>query len=157
MVVLGIGLGMIMQVIVLAVQNAVPYRDLGAATAGANLFRSLGAAFGVAIFGSVLNNRLDYYLPRLVPSASLNGVSRAALTAAPAQLRTLPAPVLHGVIEAFSRSLSTVFLWAVPITLLSFLVSWLLKEIPLRESAHVGTKTAEAPAPALAAEPSEGP
>ena len=88
--VLGVGLGMIMQVIVLAVQNAVPYRDLGAATAGAKLFRSLGAAFGVAICGSILNNRLDYNLPRLVPNAALNGISRAALTASPAQLRTCP-------------------------------------------------------------------
>jgi EmrB/QacA subfamily drug resistance transporter len=155
MMVLGIGLGMIMQVIVLAVQNAVQYRDLGAATAGANLFRSLGSAFGVAIFGSILNNRLDYFLPRLVPINALNGISRAALTGSPAQLRTLPAPVLNGVIEAFSRSLQTVFLWAVPVTLIAFLASWLLREIPLREHAHVGAETAQAP-PALATEPSEG-
>jgi EmrB/QacA subfamily drug resistance transporter len=157
MVVLGVGLGMIMQVIVLAVQNAVPYRDLGIATAGANLFRSLGAAFGVAIFGSVLNNRLDYYLPRLIPTSALNGISSAALTASPAQLRTLPAPVLHGVIEAFSRSLSTVFLWAVPVVVVSFLASWLLREIPLREHAHVGAEAAQPPVPALASEPIEGP
>ena len=83
-------------------------------------------------------------------------ISRAALTATPAQLRTLPAPVLQGVVEAFARSLDTVFLWAVPVVLLSFLASWLLREIPLREHAHVGTRTAEEPAPALAAEPSEG-
>jgi EmrB/QacA subfamily drug resistance transporter len=157
MVVLGVGLGMIMQVIVLAVQNAVPYRDLGVATAGANLFRSLGAAFGVAIFGSILNNRLDYYLPRLVPTSSLNGISRGALTASPAQLRTLPAPVLHGVIEAFSRSLSTVFLWAVPIILIAFLASWLLREIPLREHAHVGAETKQPRTSALAVEPLEDP
>ncbi len=156
MLVLGVGLGMIMQVIVLAVQNAVPYRDLGAATAGANLFRSLGAAFGVAIFGSILNNRLDYYLPRLVPSAALNGISRAALTATPAQLRTLPAPVLHGVVEAFARSLDTVFLWAVPVVFLSFLASWLLREIPLREHAHVGARTAQ-PELSVATDPIEGP
>jgi EmrB/QacA subfamily drug resistance transporter len=157
MVVLGVGLGMIMQVIVLAVQNAVPYRDLGIATAGANLFRSLGAAFGVAIFGSILNNRLDYYLPRLIPTSALNGISSAALTASPAQLRTLPAPVLHGVIEAFSRSLSTVFLWAVPVVVVSFLASWLLREIPLREHAHVGAEIEQPPVPALATEPTEGP
>ena len=156
MLVLGVGLGMIMQVIVLAVQNAVPYRDLGTATAGANLFRSLGAAFGVAIFGSILNNRLDYYLPRLVPNAALNGISRAALTAAPAQLRTLPAPVLHGVVEAFARSLSTVFLWAVPVVFISFLASWLLREIPLREHAHVGARTAQ-PELSVATDPIEGP
>ncbi len=154
--VLGVGLGMIMQVIVLAVQNAVPYRDLGAATAGANLFRSLGAAFGVAICGSILNNRLDYNLPRLVPNAALNGISRAALTASPAQLRTLPAPVLHGVVEAFARSLDTVFLWAVPVVFVSFLASWLLREIPLREHAHVGARTAQ-PGLSVATDPIEGP
>ncbi|MGD0115201.1 MAG: MDR family MFS transporter [Dehalococcoidia bacterium] len=154
--VLGVGLGMIMQVIVLAVQNAVPYRDLGAATAGANLFRSLGAAFGVAICGSILNNRLDYNLPRLVPNAALNGISRAALTASPAQLRTLPAPVLHGVVEAFARSLDTVFLWAVPVVFVSFLASWLLREIPLREHAHVGARTAQ-PELSVATDPIEGP
>jgi hypothetical protein len=104
-----------------------------------------------------LNNRLDYYLPRLVPTTALNGISRAALTASPAQLRTLPAPVLDGVIEAFSRSLSTVFLWAVPITLVAFAVSWLLREIPLREHAHVGTQTEQPPTPTLAAEPVERP
>ncbi|MGA2285534.1 MAG: MDR family MFS transporter [Dehalococcoidia bacterium] len=156
MLVLGVGLGMIMQVIVLAVQNAVPYRDLGAATAGANLFRSLGAAFGVAIFGSILNNRLDYNLPRLVPNAALNGISRAALTASPAQLRTLPAPVLHGVVEAFARSLDTVFLWAVPVVFVSFLASWLLREIPLREHAHVGARTAQ-PELSVATDLIEGP
>ncbi len=155
MVVLGVGLGMIMQVIVLAVQNAVQFRDLGAATAGANLFRSLGSAFGVAIFGSILNNRLDYFLPRLVPADALSGISRAALTGSPAQLRTLPAPVLHGVIEAFSRSLQTVFLWAVPLILIAFLASWLLREIPLREHAHVGTSVEQPPVPTLATEPSD--
>ncbi len=140
MLLLGVGLGMIMQVIILAVQNAVPYRDLGAATAGQNLFRSMGAAFGVAVFGSILNNRLDYYLPRLVPGSAIGGISQSALTAAPAQLRTLPLPVLNGVIDAFARSLSTVFLWAVPIAVIAFLASWLMHEIPLREHAHVGAE-----------------
>jgi EmrB/QacA subfamily drug resistance transporter len=67
MLVLGVGLGLVMQVIVLAAQNSADYRDLGTATAGVNFFRSMGGAFGVAIFGSILNNRLNYNLPRLVP------------------------------------------------------------------------------------------
>ena len=67
MIVLGIGLGMVLQVPVLAVQNAVMHKDLGASTAGINLFRSLGSAFGVAIFGSILNNRLTSELQRSDP------------------------------------------------------------------------------------------
>jgi len=151
MLVLGIGLGMIMQVIVLAVQNAVEHRDLGAATASVNFFRSIGAAFGVAIFGSILNNRLDHYLPRLVPSDILGNLDRAALTAAPAQLRALPGPVLDGVVEAFARSLHTVFLWAVPVALVAFLAAWFLREIPLRQYAHVGVEEGEALVPAESA------
>jgi len=156
MLVLGVGLGMIMQVIVLAVQNAVQFRDLGAATAGANLFRSLGSAFGVAIFGSILNNRLDYWLPRLVPRDAVTGISTAALTGSPAQLRALPGPVLAGVIEAFARSLHTVFLWAVPVASIGFLAAWMLREIPLREHAHVGVVGEPEATPALAAEPVDG-
>jgi hypothetical protein len=66
MAILGIGLGLVMQVIVLAVQNAVPHEGLGAATAGVNLFRSLGSAFGVSIFCSILNNRLNYHLAQTI-------------------------------------------------------------------------------------------
>jgi len=138
MLVLGIGLGMVMQVIVLAVQNAVEHRDLGAATASVNLSRSMGSAFGVAIFGSILNNRLDYHLPRLVPSDVLGNLDPRVLTSSPEQLRALPGPVLDGVVEAFARSLHTVFLWAVPVALIAFLAAWFLREIPLREHVHVG-------------------
>jgi len=138
MLVLGVGLGMVMQVPVLAVQNAVPHRDLGAATAGVNLFRALGSAFGVAIFGSILNNRLDYELARTLPAEALTQFSRRTLTASPEQLKALPPAIHDGVIHAFSYSLDTVFLWAAAVVVIGFLVSWLLREIPLREYAHVG-------------------
>ena len=110
MLVLGVGVGLVMQVLVLAIQNAVEYANLGTATAGANLFRSMGSAFGVAIFGSILNNRLDYYLARLVPADALDRLRTHALTASPAAVHALPEPARAGVIESFAQSLHVVFL-----------------------------------------------
>jgi MFS family permease len=140
MMVLGLGLGMLMQVPVLAVQNAVMHRDLGSATAGVNVFRMLGSAFGVAIFGAILNNRLTTELQRYVPASALGQLNRSALTASPAQLRALPAEIHAGVVHAFTQSLDTVFLWAVPLIFVAFVVSWFLQEMPLREYAHLGTE-----------------
>ena len=135
---LGAGVGMVMQVIVLATQNAVPQRDLGVATAGVNLFRSLGSAFGVAIFGSILSNRLATELPRRVPADALQSISAGELTASPERLKALPQVVHAGVVEAFAASLHTVFLWAAPLAIAAFALTWLLRETPLRETAHVG-------------------
>ena len=140
MLVLGIGVGLVMQVLVLAIQNSTDYADLGVATAGANLFRSLGSAFGVAIFGSILNNRLDYHLERLVPRESLNGISTAALTSSPAVIARLPDAVRAGVLEAFALSLHSVFLWAIPVAIVGFIASWFLPERVLRSSSHVGER-----------------
>ena len=137
MMVLGLGLGMLMQVPILAVQNSVAHRDLGSATAGVNVFRMLGSAFGVAIFGAILNNRLTSELQQILPPSVLGSINRSALTASPADLRALPPDIHAGVMHAFSLSLDSVFLWAIPVIVLAFLVSWLLKEIPLREYAHL--------------------
>ncbi|HXG41793.1 MAG TPA: MDR family MFS transporter [Dehalococcoidia bacterium] len=135
--VLGLGMGMVLQVIVLATQNEVPFRDLGTATSGVNFFRSMGGAFGVAIFGSVLNARLHHYLPRYLPAQQAAGLDPALLTTSPERLRQLPPPVVHAVVEAFARSLHWVFLLAVPIVSLSFVLTLLLREAPLREHAHI--------------------
>lgn len=147
MLVLGVGLGMVMQVPVLAVQNAVQHRDLGAGTAGVNLFRSLGSAFGIAIFGSILNNRLNYELTQNISASALGQFSRRTLTASPEQLKALPPAVHEGVVQSFASSLETVFLWAVPMIIVAFLVSWLLREVPLREYAHVGREAESVPSP----------
>ncbi|MGH2821376.1 MAG: MDR family MFS transporter [Actinomycetota bacterium] len=138
MVVVGAGIGLVMQVLVLAVQNSVPHRDLGVATSTASLFRSLGGAFGTAIFGAVLANRLGFYLPRLVPGLSRGAIDVDSLQGSPEQIHALPDALASGVIEAFARSIHVVFLWAIPIAILGFLITLFLKEIPLRESAHVG-------------------
>jgi EmrB/QacA subfamily drug resistance transporter len=146
MVVLGAGLGMVMQVMILAVQNAVQRRDLGTATSAANFFRSMGGSFGVAVFGAIFTNRLAYHLPRLLPSNLPGaGVDASALQGSPGQIRALPAPVQEAVVEAVARSLHVVFLSAVPVIAIGFLVVLLLAERPLRESAHIGAANPEPP------------
>jgi EmrB/QacA subfamily drug resistance transporter len=129
----GIGMGLIMQTITLAAQNAVEYRFMGTATAAVNFFRSMGGALGVAVFGAILSNRLNVYLPRFVPEGGSTGFVEGRLRVSPERLQALPEAVHDGVVKAFAQSLSDVFLWAVPLMLAGFLASWLLKEIPLRE------------------------
>jgi EmrB/QacA subfamily drug resistance transporter len=135
MLVFGCGLGLVMQVLVIAVQNAVDYRDLGAATSGTTFFRSIGSSFGVAVFGAIFANQLEGNLARYVPVSALPaGVGAAALRGSPAVLARLPEAVHLGVIQAYAESLHTVFLAAVPLAVLAFALTWLLPERPLRET-----------------------
>jgi EmrB/QacA subfamily drug resistance transporter len=141
MFILGCGLGLMMQTLVLAVQNAVPHSELGAATSGVTFFRSMGGAFGVAIFGTILNNRLDYYVPRNVPAAllqQLGSPSGSALARSRVVINHLPDLARIGVIQSFADSLQVVFMVTIPLALVAFGLTWLLKEVPLREDAHVG-------------------
>ena len=128
-VLLGVGLGTVMPVMILAVQNAVDQRDLGTATSAATFSRSMGGSFGVALFGAILASRLAQQLP---------GVDPEALQASPARLRALPPAARHAVVEAVANSVHVVFLAAVPVALAAFLVVLFLRERPLRESAHIG-------------------
>jgi EmrB/QacA subfamily drug resistance transporter len=139
MVVLGVGIGLVLQVLVLSVQNSVEHRDLGIATSAASLFRSLGGAFGTAMFGAILRTRLDHFLPRLVPGAG-DGVDVGTLQGSPQTIRALPGPVRDGVVEAFARSIHTVFLWTVPLAALAFVIVLFMKEKPLRDEAHVSAR-----------------
>jgi hypothetical protein len=145
--ILGTGIGLVMQITIIAAQNSVPYRDMGTATGGINFFRSIGGALGVALFGSVLSDRLAYYIPRLVPSEALQNISARALTASPAQIRALPEAVHEGVINAFANSVHVVFLVAIPIALAGFVLALLLPEIPLRDTIHGGGQPDAAPSP----------
>ncbi|MEA2434723.1 MAG: hypothetical protein QOG54_2180 [Actinomycetota bacterium] len=138
MFVLGLGIGLVLQVLVLAVQNSVEHRDLGIATSSATLFRSLGGAFGASIFGAILSNRLAFNLPRLVPGFSSGGFDVDTLKGSPAQIRALPPAVRDGVVEAFARSIHVVFLWTVPLIVVAWVITLFLREIALRDSAHVG-------------------
>ena len=135
MVVLGIGLGLVMPVLVLAVQNAVAQSDLGTATSASTFFRSIGGVFGVAIFGSIFVNRLAYWLPKDLPASAhlTTKQADALLHSTPEKLKALPAPIRDGLINAFSSSLHTVFLWAIPFGVAAFLVSLALREVPLSD------------------------
>ncbi|MEE2612210.1 MAG: MDR family MFS transporter [Acidobacteriota bacterium] len=140
MLVFGLGIGMVLPVLVLVVQNAVPYADLGVATSAATFFRTMGGSFGVAVFGAILNTRMAEEMPRLVPAAALAmaGGRTSQLLSSPAQIRLLPPAVMNGIIEALARSIHSVFLWAIPLLLAGFALSWFLDEIPLRETVHAG-------------------
>ena len=132
MLTLGVGIGLVMQVIVLAMQNSVNPRDMGVATSSATFFRSMGGTFGTAIFGTVLANRLASELAQRLPAAALHGVNTSQLTGSPQVIAALPAAVRGPVISSFVAALSTVFESAVPVVLVAFALTWFLQEITLR-------------------------
>ncbi len=148
MFVLGIGLGCVMQVLVLIAQNAVPYSELGVATSGATFFRSIGGTFGTAIFGAIFSNVLVGNLVAHLGHIKLPaGLSTASVS--PAILDKLPEAVHHGIAAAYAESIQTVFVIAVPICFLAFLATWLIPHVELRRG--VGAASADlapqAPAP----------
>ena len=166
MVVLGVGIGGVMQVLVVAVQNAVPRSQLGVATSSSTFFRSIGGSFGVAAFGAIFNNRLAASLPKYLPPSALRAVHGSNVSASPAQLDALPPAIHHGYVLAFSDSLHVVFLIGAPIALVAFALTWLLKDLPLRDQAYVadgsgsgagsGRNDGDSPqSPARAAEPAQ--
>ncbi|NBE55699.1 MDR family MFS transporter [Streptomyces boluensis] len=132
--VFGLGLGLVMQVLVLIVQNAVSYEDLGVATSGATFFRSIGASFGVAIFGTIFANRLADKLNAAFAGQNVPPGTAAALEADPRVMAQLPAGARPLALHAYSSAITDVFLYAAPVALLAFVLSWLLKEDKLRGS-----------------------
>src|SRR5262249_15466622 len=124
---LGLGMGMVMQVLIIAVQNSVDYEHLGLATSGTMLFRSRGGALGVALFGAIFANRLH---------AQLAGPGMDFLaTVIPAAIKGLPPNLHEEYITAVTTALRPVFLVAAGISALAFALTWLLREHPLREGA----------------------
>ncbi|MFI5848641.1 MDR family MFS transporter [Micromonospora chalcea] len=147
MVVIGVGLGLCMQSLILAVQNAVSVRDLGAGTSSATFFRSLGGSFGVAILGAVLSSRLTSELAGRLPGAlaQLPPEQRAAVSAGgnfsindPAAILALPAPVRAAVQAAFVESLHLVFLTTGLIAIVAVLVTLAMPNHQLRGTGPQG-------------------
>ncbi|MFG2374471.1 DHA2 family efflux MFS transporter permease subunit [Streptomyces sp. NPDC048504] len=133
--VFGLGLGLVMQVLVLIVQNAVSYEDLGVATSGATFFRSIGASFGVAIFGTVFASRLGDKLTDALRGTSLPpGVTPDGLESDPRGISRLPSAVRPEALHAYASSITDVFLYAAPVALVGFVLAWFLKEDKLRGS-----------------------
>jgi EmrB/QacA subfamily drug resistance transporter len=127
--VLGTGIGLCMQTLILTVQNTMSFTDLGVATSGVTFFRTIGSAFGAAIFGSLFANFLS---DRLGPAMLASGApARAAQS--PQALHQLSPAMAAPIVNAYADSLGTVFLCAVPIAVVGFVVALFLKEVPLRE------------------------
>ncbi|KQV09875.1 MULTISPECIES: MDR family MFS transporter [unclassified Kitasatospora] len=133
MFVFGLGIGLAMQVLTIAVQNTVPYHELGTATSGVTFFRTLGSAFGTAVFGTLFTNQLTRSLADAAaeqPSVPPGAVS------SPAGLDALTPDQAAPFIAAYADTINYVFQWVVPVALVGFLVAWFLKEVPLRDSAR---------------------
>jgi EmrB/QacA subfamily drug resistance transporter len=129
MVVLGMGMGLVMQVLILVIQNTVDWTDLGVATSAATFFRTMGGAVGVAVFGAVMNSQVRRHLTQLLGGEVSVGPSQLG---SPEQIRALPGPVEQAVQEAFARGLQAVFLWSIPLALVALLLVLMMREEPLR-------------------------
>jgi EmrB/QacA subfamily drug resistance transporter len=134
MLVLGVGIGLVMQVIVLVVQNDAPPRDIGVATSTATFFRSMGGSLGVALFGAIFASRLTSELATLPGGAGAQ--FSGGVNVSPEQVHALPEEIRHDFLLAFVNALQPVFLVGAAVTLVAFVLTWFLKEVPLRGSTH---------------------
>ncbi len=132
MLVLGAGIGLCMQVLVIIVQNTAEYRDLGVATSGVTFFRTLGSSFGAVVFGSIYANNLATNLAALRTDQGV--VPRAVQT--PGALHSLPTPLATPIVNAYAETIQSVFLYAIPIAIAAFVLALFLKEVPLRDFAR---------------------
>jgi hypothetical protein len=123
---------MVTQILMVAIQNAVSPREIGTATAAANLFRALGGSVGVAVYGAVLAAGLRRWLPVELHGPAPHGITATGIQATPARIHALAPAIQHGVAEAVGKSLHDVFLVAAPIALVGFVIVLLLPEQPLR-------------------------
>ncbi|MGA7204402.1 MAG: MFS transporter, partial [Specibacter sp.] len=127
--VMGIGLGMSMQILVLIVQNQFPNSQVGMATASSNYFRQIGASLGAAVVGSLFASRLTNLLVERMPAAAGNAGGNNSLT--PELVRNLPTAVRNIVVGAYNDALTPIFIYMVPLLLLAGILLLFVKEIPL--------------------------
>lgn len=133
--VFGAGLGLIMQVVVLVVQNAVDPAMVGTATSTNNYFREVGASLGVAIFGALFTTRLSENLTKIFTDAGVADVGQATATLDPQSLAKLPDPVRDAIVTAYADSLAPVFWYLIPFILIAFVFALFLKQVPLSDQA----------------------
>jgi len=157
-IMVGAGLGLSMQTIVIALQNSVDFKDMGVATSSNTFFRSLGSVFGTAIFGTILTNRVGHYLvtnfQELATSnpgavANFNPKVLEGVQNNTAVLQTLPPAIKTTALDAFVHSFHIVFLVAAPVVAIGFFVALFLRETPLRTNADYATARNEAAGEAL--------
>jgi EmrB/QacA subfamily drug resistance transporter len=156
MILIGLGLGVTMQTYTLVVQNAVSRQDMAVATSATQLSRSIGAAVGLAILGTILTQGMATSMAKYLPSALLQkfnlsgGASSAAALFDPAALAHLPPAIEAGIRHGLADALHPVFMAGLPIIALAFIATLLIHELPLRTTVHVAagrasTQTARAP------------
>jgi predicted MFS family arabinose efflux permease len=139
-VVMGIGMGFLMQVTTLIVQNSVGPRDMGVASSSRTFFQQIGGSIGVAAFGAVFAKRLTDVMSARLPRVHLSGGGGQFN---PVAVSHLPAPVRHDVFYAITHAVTGVFWWAAPCTAVVFVLAWLIKEVPLRGREQAGQPEAE--------------
>ncbi|MFK0121499.1 MFS transporter [Streptomyces sp. NPDC090994] len=154
MFVLGAGIGMVMPVLVLAVQNSVRPADLGTATSANNYFRQIGGSVGAAIFGTLFADRLTDALAVRLPAGAGAGLPDAdAIT--PQLVHALPPALRDAYIQAYADAMPRIFLYLVPVLVLGLFLAFFLKEKPLvsHNAPVTETETAQTPPPPPAAVP----
>jgi EmrB/QacA subfamily drug resistance transporter len=144
MATLGVGIGMVMNVLMVAVQNDAPYADLGVATAGSTLFRSVGGALGTAVLGAVFTARLTQELAAGLPAGAGDELRAGGIE--PGTVAALDPALREPYLAAFSSALSTVFIVAAAMALAAFAVTWRIREVPLRNTIR-GEGAPPSPAP----------
>ncbi|MEU8697916.1 MFS transporter [Streptomyces sp. NPDC048680] len=152
MFVMGLGIGMMMQNLVLATQNQVDPKDLGSASSVVTFFRSLGGAIGVSALGAVMANRVTHYVKDGLTDLGPQGAAMDAGGGGIPNLDTLPAPIRTVVEAAYGHGVGDVFLYAAPAALLAFVITIFIKEVALRTNA---ANDAPARPDAAAAEPTD--
>ena len=156
MVVLGLGIGLVFQVLIVVVQNAAPPRDLGSATATSNYLRQIGGTVGTGIVGSLFASRLADQLHHVLPTASTAHVP-SGQTLTPQILAKLPPAIAHIITTAYAQALTPIFLYLVPLMGVGFVLALFLKEIPLRTISNVAAQGAAAQGPDEAEVPAAAP
>ena len=133
----GAGLGLIMQVMVLVVQNSVPADQIGTATSTNNYFREVGAAMGVAVFGAIFTNRLSESLTNAFTGAGASAAQASQSTSSldPQALSQLPEQLRDAIVNAYAESLAPVFWYLIPFIAVALLLAITLKQIPLSDTA----------------------
>jgi DNA-binding MarR family transcriptional regulator len=144
MLVFGLGLGLVMQVLIIAVQNNVDYEELGTATSAVTFFRSIGGAFGASLFGTIFNNKLTAEVKTAVAGGKIAPTFpfQKAIED-PKLIKQFPKSETQPFLHTYAHALHYVFVYAIPLCALAFLLSLFLREVPLRTTTR-GTGAAEA-------------
>lgn len=131
--ILGLGIGMVMQVLILATQNSLDIKYMGVATSGVTLFRSIGGSVGVSVFGALFTQGLQSRMKDDIPATQMG-----PRTFSPEMVAKMP-PALHEkFIHAFGASLHLVYHVAAVVVFLGFCLAWFLRDVPLRGKAATG-------------------